>query len=286
MHISMLMQVPGILQKIKKEHEQLKEIVRRHEIDVVFSDNRYGLWHEDVLSIFMTHQLKIKAGNAIIENFLKKINMHYIRKFDACCVPDFPDEQNLSGTLSHFEQNKPTARFIGPQSRFSVYPVESVFDKRYTLMILISGPEPQRSIFEEKVLTQADRIKVKTLVLAGKPERHEHYHINDFVEVKNHMDSRTLLNHMKNSEIILSRSGYSTIMDLAYMKKKAIFIPTPGQTEQEYLAKYHASRGHCVNASQRTMNIQALLEAANDIRGFDLKFETGLLNGFLADLIS
>ncbi len=273
MNLSMLLQAPKILRRIQAEHKRLNNIVKEFQIDLVISDNRYGLWHTDVPSVIMSHQLRIMAGSRVVEALLKRINFRYLRRFAACWVPDFKDERNLSGALSHFEMKELDTVYIGPQSRFSVYQEVKEITEKFELVVLISGPEPQRSLFEKKVLEQLQSLKLKTLILAGKPGEDQKQDISEWVNYRSHMDSYELKQILLNAEMILSRPGYSTIMDLAVLGKKAIFIPTPGQTEQAYLARYHAGKGHCVSAEQRDFKLAELINACKTIQGFDLMNE-------------
>ncbi|MDZ7741950.1 MAG: glycosyltransferase family protein [Bacteroidota bacterium] len=284
MYRSMLLQAPKILKRIKQEHKRLKSIVGEHQIDLVISDNRYGLWHPDIPSVIMSHQLRIMAGSRMEEAMLRRINFRYLRKFTACWVPDVAGERNLSGALSHFEMKDLAPIYIGPQSRFSVYQQQEEIAGKYELLVSISGPEPQRSLFEKKVLEQIQSLKIKTLILAGKPGEDQNQNINKWIEYRSHMDSRELKQILLNAEMILSRPGYSTIMDLASLGKKAIFIPTPGQTEQEYLARYHAGQGHCVCAEQKDFQLAELINACKSVQGFDLMNETSAYQELIESL--
>jgi len=57
---------------------------------------------------------------------------------------------------------------------------------------------------------------------------------------------------------VISRSGYTTIMDLAVLEKKAYFIPTPGQNEQEYLAKRLTKLGIVPSCKQADFKLEKL----------------------------
>ena len=81
----------------KAERNALKGIIQDFEIDGVISDNRFGLYSEEVPCVFMSHQLRIQAP--YFQDFIQRMNFKHIKKFDACWVPD--DEQHtLSGKLT------------------------------------------------------------------------------------------------------------------------------------------------------------------------------------------
>lgn len=263
MLIKMATLSPKILSRIQIEHEYLKEIVRTHQIDGIISDNRFGLYHDVVPSIFITHQLFIKSP--LGEKVIERINKYFIKKYTHCWVPDYPEKHDsLSGSLSHKKHFHNNVTYIGPLSRFNNSNKE---DLKYDLMAIISGPEPQRQIFESKLLNQLKSLDLKTLVVLGQPQ-YNNIESDGNITIYSHMSSSELEVAIKQSNIIISRSGYSTIMDLDQLEKKAIFIPTPGQTEQEYLAKYHEKKGHCIWEKQKNFEVKHLWKSAKNIDGF------------------
>lgn len=256
MAFKMTIQIPRILQGIRKEKELLDEIIRNYKIDGVISDNRYGLSAKKVPCIFITHQLGIKAPRylSFLQPLIYRLNMHYISKFDECWVPDFIDEPNLSGELSHVKSLPKRTYFIGPLSRFAGIPDnESNSDGNsqytYDILVLLSGPEPQRTILEEKILSQLKLHNYSVIVVGGKPESGQGVTIEGRIEFFPHLDSERLRKAILQSRVAISRPGYSTLMDLTALGKKAVFIPTPGQTEQEYLAEYCLGKKwyYCMN---------------------------------------
>ena len=280
MQVKILFSIPKILWRIYKEHILLKKIIKEHKIDLVISDNRFGLWNKSVSCIFITHQLMIKSP--VAENFLFKINNFFIRKYNECWLPDDAGNDNLSGDLSHLYPLPANTFFIGALSRFNqlaylpgrqpttviMNGVEGQQSTTYDLMVILSGPEPQRTVFEKIIMEQLKNCTLKTLVVRGVPEINEHKTHADNIEVISHLQSEQMQQSILNSKIILARSGYSTIMDLPILAKKAIFVPTPGQTEQEYLAEYHLQNKIAYSISQDKFNLNVALAASQNYLGF------------------
>ena len=219
----MLAQLPKILRCIKEEKKWLEKIITSHHIDIVFSDNRFGLHSKNAHCIFMTHQLCIKTGNSFTEKIAKKINYKYINRFDECWVPDNIGGEDLAGELSHpARMPKTPVKYIGILSRFSKKETE----KKYDLVAVLSGPEPQRSFFEEILLKQVSASSLNAVLVRGLPGNTEIPHSD--IKLINHLPAADLNELMLSSEIIITRSGYSTLMDLVSIGSSAIFVPTPG----------------------------------------------------------
>jgi uncharacterized protein (TIGR00661 family) len=236
MPVKLILQLPKILYRIYTETLWLKKAVAENRIDAVISDNRMGLFHETIPCIYITHQLTIKTGNQFTESIAQKIHYHYINKFSACWVPDAKAELNLAGALSHpVILPKVAVTYIGPLSRFEKRDLVN----KYGLCIILSGPEPQRTVFEKIILEELHKIEGRICLVRGLPEETEIPQLdNSSIEIKNHLAADELNNIILQSKMIISRCGYSTVMDLVKLQKKAILVPTPGQTEQEYLSRY------------------------------------------------
>ena len=141
-------------------------------------------------------------------------------------------------------------------------------DYRYEIMVLLSGPEPQRSILEEKLLGEFKNYNGKVLFVKGIIEEEQTTTASGSMTICNYMTSDTLQKALNESKLIVSRSGYTTIMDLAKLGKKAFFIPTPGQFEQEYLAKRLSQQGFVPSCKQDEFSIDKL-ETMNNFAGFE-----------------
>ncbi|MCX6296691.1 MAG: glycosyltransferase [Bacteroidetes bacterium] len=275
MAFRMLLSIPKIVNGIKEEHQQLDKIIDENKIDIVLSDNRYGCWNKKVKSIFITHQLMIKAP--IAESILHKKVLKYISNYDECWIPDLDGSENLSGDLAHKYPLPKNTFFIDPLSRFHLSAdfisrelEEIEMKSKYEIMAIISGPEPQRSIFEKSVIEQLKSSPFKALVVRGKADHEEKTETINNITIVSHLKAKEMQTAIEDSEIILSRSGYSTIMDLASLGKKAIFIPTPGQTEQEYLAKLCMENGVAFSHVQTSFNLKNALEASKKYKGFKI----------------
>ena len=260
MSISMLLQLPKILIGIKKEQSILNQIIDDYKIDGVISDSRFGLYSETIPCAFITHQLQIQSP--YFSDLIKNFNYKYINKFDACWVMD-DEENNLAGSLSKPNALPNNTIYIGTQSRFE----KQESKKKYDFMAIVSGPEPQRTILE-KGLTNAlkDRTE-KSLIVLGKPELNTSEQIGN-LSIQSHLNAKELNTAILQSDLIICRPGYSTVMDLAKLEKKAIFIPTPGQTEQEYLSENFMSKGICYSQNQSDFNFKLALKESEHYNGF------------------
>ncbi len=259
----MLAQIPKIFSSIKKEHRWLQKIIHQHKIDAVISDNRYGLYSKHVPCYFITHQLQVLTANKWMDTFAQIINYKYINRFTACWVPDEKEEPSLAGKLSHPGiLPKIPLHYIGPLSRFEKGETQ---EKKYTWMMILSGPEPQRTLLEMKFLLSAGSMQDEVLLVRGKPGSVENIPVPGNCIVYNHLPTEDMLLAIQSSEYIISRCGYTTVMEMFSLQKKCIFIPTPGQTEQEYLAKHLMKKQWCYTFLQH----QPFLENIEKARTFN-----------------
>ena len=227
----LFLQIPKFLKVYKIERNFIKVLVKKEKIKAIISDNRFGVFDKSILSIYITHQLRVKSGWS---TFLSsKIHQKMIANFDECWVPDIQEKPNLSGDLSHDIQLKTSIKYIGVLSQFQKHEQ----NKKYDILVLLSGPEPQRSILEKKLLYEFKTPSKKVCFIRGVIENKIDKRQENSRTIYNYLLGDDLQKVINQSELIIARSGYSTIMDLAKLGKKAFFIPTPGQAEQEYLAK-------------------------------------------------
>ena len=257
----MIQQGPKMRRAIQYEHRWLKKMSKQHGFDAVISDNRYGLYHSTIPCIFITHQLTIKSSLAKwTEKILQKRNYRYINKFTACWVPDVEGENNLAGELSH-PQEKPAIplHYIGFLSRFER---KAVPEKKNHLLFVLSGPEPQRSMLEEKIINDISEYNYTAAIVRGLPGVSSLIPSTNRIQFYNHLSADDLNAVMQEAEYVFSRSGYSTVMDIIALQKKTILIPTPGQTEQKYLGNYLMKKGMAVCIAQKDFSLQEALAAA------------------------
>ncbi|WP_299398599.1 glycosyltransferase [uncultured Gelidibacter sp.] len=264
--LKLLMHTPRIIKTIRLEQLAIERIVKTHAIDGIISDNRFGVFHKDIPSVFITHQLKVLSGNTT--RLSTAIHQRIIKKFDVCWVPDYAGEPNLSGTMGHIENAELNITYIGPLSRFQ----KSAAPTEYEIMVLLSGPEPQREILEKKLLTTFKDYNGKVLFVRGVMGTEQSCHTSNNMTVYNFMTTEMLEKSLNTSNLIIARSGYTTLMDLAKLGKKAFFIPTPGQFEQEYLAKTMTENNWAPSCNQQEFSLEKL-KSIHDFNGFELMDE-------------
>ncbi|MBS1919598.1 MAG: glycosyl transferase family 28 [Bacteroidetes bacterium] len=264
----MIKQIPVIKKVIRYEKEWLIKTIKEHQLDAVISDNRYGLYNESVLSVLITHQLSIKTNwGEWSERLLQKKNFNLLNHFSECWIPDYEDIHNLAGILSH-PQKKPDipCQYIGWLSRIKK---KNIAVEKNHLLLLLSGPEPQRSLFENIIIQQISHYNGTATIVRGLPNATTLIPSTNSLRFYNHLKADEMGVEMERAEFIIARSGYSTIMDIAALQKKSILIPTPGQTEQEYLAQYLSKKQFASWCTQKEFSIENSLAKA---RGFSYKF--------------
>ncbi|MBL7742649.1 MAG: glycosyl transferase family 28 [Chitinophagaceae bacterium] len=260
---NMITQSGSILRTIRKENDWLKKMLKEYGFAAVISDNRYGLYHPSVPSIFITHQLTIKSPlGRWSERLLQKRAYQYINHFSECWVPDFAGETSLASELSHpAVLPEIPVRYTGLLSRFDK---KEIKETEGHLLIVLSGPEPQRSILEEKIIKEIAHYPGTATVVRGLPASVNIIPSTNQIRFYNHLPAEELSREMSRAEYIISRSGYSTIMDLVKLQKKSILIPTPGQTEQEYLGKYLSEKKQAVCIAQRRFSLNNAIKQAKE----------------------
>jgi len=280
-----LLQAPKLIKQIRREHEWLKEVQKVKGFNLVISDNRFGLYHPGIPAIFITHQLAFKTSfGKWVNHRLQKINYWYINRFSVCWIPDFENENQLAGELSHPSSlPKIPLNYIGILSRFKGKKINT---KKDHILIIISGPEPQRSIFEKIIIRDIAHYHGTATIVRGLPDAESIIPSTGMLKFYNHMPAEELENEIAQAEIVISRSGYSTVMDLFTMQKKSILIPTPGQPEQEYLGNYLMNRGVVCSVKQDRFTITEALQQAAAFRYYLPDVENGMnFNKLIEDLL-
>lgn len=250
----LLRNFPKMMEAIWREKKLVKEWIKKYDIDGIISDNRLGVFSKKIPSVFITHQLNVMTGNTTW--ITSKLHQYIIKKYAECWVPDLEETPNLTGKLGHLDKHNLTIKYIGPLSRLHKKETKN----KYDLMIILSGPEPQRGLLEEKLKKEILRYQGKIIFIKGIVEKTQKNEEIENVTYFNFMNSRQLEKIFNESDTVLCRSGYTTIMDLSKLGKKAFFIPTPGQYEQEYLAKKLQEEGLVPYAEQDDFKIENLLE--------------------------
>jgi uncharacterized protein (TIGR00661 family) len=257
--VKIILQIPRILASVRRERRWLQRFAREKRIDAVVSDNRYGFFLKDVYSVFITHQLTIKTPfGKSFDSLLRKLNYRFISRFNECWIPDTKEPGSLAGELS----NPPSLPllpiyYIGNLARFTSAGKQE--EKNY-LLVMISGPEPQRSIFESRILDQVAHLNAPVHLLRGLPATQGSLpDASPTVIIENHREGLSLQKLISGASVVISRPGYTTVMEMLSCGKRCIFIPTPGQSEQEYLGKHLAEQGYSLCASQAAFNLKQLL---------------------------
>lgn len=289
--LKIIAQIPRILFSIYQEHQWLKTAVKKYALDAVISDNRFGMYHNKIPSVYITHQLLIKTGNKFSERLAKKINYWFIKKYTQCWVPDFEGKDNMAGQLSHPKKLNINIKYIGCLSRFEKHKAVEI---KYDLLILLSGPEPQRTILEKLLLVQLKDFAEEVLLVRGKPEINKiSFNLNDIpsnIHVKNHLTTVELNLAIEQAKIIISRAGYTTVMDLIKLQKKAILIPTPGQTEQEYLGQFLLQQNLFYSVQQHEFFLKEALQKVTTFpflfMEYDMEQFKNVINKFIENIRS
>lgn len=254
----MLSQLPGMLQAIRREHRWVLHYCERNEVDGIISDNRYGFYHPQLPSVILTHQLAIQTGRGNFWNrIVQQMNYKRLKHFDEVWVVD-EKEIGLAGKLSHPKRLPAHSRYIGLLSQFENHAASCEGE---SLLILLSGPEPQRNYFSDLLWKQVSHLNMPVVFVEGKAGANRE--ANGNLRHYDLISGTVLQEEIKKAKLVICRAGYSTLMDLVAMNKRAIIIPTPGQTEQEYLADYLSDQKIFFKARQENFSLpDALKEAA------------------------
>lgn len=262
-----ILRFPVYVTAMFHEHDYVRRFITDRRIDVIFSDNRFGFYSREVPSFFMGHQLRIlnPLGSRILEDGSEVYNKYFLDRYAGVLVPDFK-EDGLAGRLAHdlsvFDERR--LNYVGALSEFGYRPSVQDVD----VFVSISGPEPQRSSFERLVLSQLDSFSGRVVISLGKPE--DNFHRG--TKLKSYLGREEREDLLNRSKIVVARSGYSTLMDLFALRKKGFLIPTPGQLEQEYLAKRHMERKTFYSVQEKELDLPRQLEAALAFKAPALKY--------------
>ena len=253
-------QTSHIRKTIATEKEKTRQIIKDYQIEGIISDNRFGVYSDELkTNVFITHQIHVLSGiTTLLSTY---INRQHLKNFEQIWIPDYASkERNLSGKLSHVKDLPEQCQYIGALSRFKKRALET----KYKYLLLLSGPEPQRSLLEEKLLECFSNTNDSILLVRGViSEEKQLSTSNPNLHIRNYLFGRELEEAINSSETIVARSGYTTLMDLAKLEKRAFFIPTPGQEEQEYLAKRLERQGIAPFCTQNQFSLEKLKEVEN-----------------------
>lgn len=232
---NLLSGMPSIIKAVIAEKSVARSIVKKYKANVILSDNRLGFYNSQIKNLYMTHQVNILHSRPLISWIGTRLHQFFINKYNHVIIPDFDDQRALCPKLSHgFNKN---VIWIGPISRIKKLNLQVNND----IVIILSGPEPQRTILEDKLLNLMAQLQSYSVVFVRGTDipikiNRDNFQNCTFHDIAGSAEIEKLLNR---SRLLIARSGYSTIMDVYNLNIKAIWIPTPGQTEQEYLAQVH-----------------------------------------------
>lgn len=288
-YAAVLLQTPKILASAIREHTSLRRVIAEVNPDIIISDNRFGFFNKSAFCVYITHMLRIPFPKPF--RFLEPAGVLFhrliIRRYSMCLVPDMPGETNLSGKLSHNVSNTVSPLFMGILSRFSTEedsPISPEIKKPYTCLIL-SGPEPQRTILFRKAAEAAVKNRKRLVVLSVTPLKSE-LNENNLITIKVNQPSAVLRHYITNCERVICRSGYTALMELISLRKGAIIVPTPGQTEQEYLGDYMHGRFGFVTVRQHLLSEDSFKIPLTSTEGSYSAFDTaGLPDEALKEML-
>jgi hypothetical protein len=280
-YISLLFKIPALLYHIIIEHLRLKRILSEYSVDIIISDNRFGLWNRKVTSVYITHMplVPFPLWCKFLEPIGLLLHRQIIRKYTLCFIPDLPGDLNLSGRLSHNVKLPGNVRYIGILSRFA-YAGKNINDNKIKFRhntVILSGPEPQKEILKQKLIAILQDKEPNTVIFEGTPKNEGAISGYRNIVFYNHLPSIPMREIIESSELIITRSGYTTLMELASLNLTALIIPTPGQTEQEYLAEYLSAKGWFSTVSQNALKDGILITPGKVIRHDEINRQSSIL---------
>lgn len=263
----LLWQMPKMIFHMWQEHHWLKKAQQAYQFDLVISDNRFGFFHQQISSVFITHQLYLQTPFVWTSRLYQKILYRWLNYFTACWIPDIQAAPGLSGTLAH-PTKMPTTPFwyMGILSRWSNKDQhkEEDAENEITFLAIVSGPEPQRTLFEKQIWEQGNALGKKFVLVAGLPGQSSYKKVSTCGTCYHHLDSNALAAQIKSAKYIICRGGYTSLMELISFQKKLILIPTPGQTEQTYLATHWSKHGWAVSMDAESFQLKTALALAHN----------------------
>jgi uncharacterized protein (TIGR00661 family) len=248
--IGFLLRSPKLQFTIRRELRAVLKLLAKKRYDVILSDTRYGIYHRKIPSFFITNQLRLMNPYRFrtLELGSELYNRFFFKRYCGIIVPDFADQDDLGGDLTHnlrlIDMSK--IHYVGPISDFKPRELPQTID----YLISLSGPPLERALFRQTILNQLaslngniaittpeHNLDSKSSCLIRKVQS-DARKINVYTYLSR-MDRELLLNRAK---LLISKIGFTTLSDMAVLRKKALFLPTPGQPEQLYLAQYHNTK--------------------------------------------
>src|SRR5690606_13577563 len=189
MRIHFMLKSPLMLKAIIAEYNALSSFISSDgSVAGIISDNRLGCFSKKVLSAYVTHQLQLLSGST--SKITSRVHHFFIKRYSECWVPDTKEPGNLTGEMSVSKKYNKPVKYVGPLSRF----MKRKADKSYDLLVLLSGPEPQRRLLEEILLMELKGYEGRILFIRGKVDA------ESTVEEKGKM---TILNYLTGTPLEL-----------------------------------------------------------------------------------
>lgn len=252
---TMARQFPAMVRSVRQEQALFDRLRSDLRLDAVISDQRFGVRGADLPSVLITHQ--VFPFTPFAQGALRKLNLRHMARFDRCWIMDEPEAPGLAGELSHGAQLPANARYIGVHSRMK-HPAH-LPTTRHRVVAVISGPEPQRTLFEQRLTEQLRDLPGRHLLVRGLPGAPGQDRTGNLERIS-HLGSEDLAAALTTADLVVSRSGYTTLMDLVSLGRSALIVPTPGQAEQEYLGRIHGRTGRFMVQAQGSLDIARALD--------------------------
>lgn len=254
-YLRMSLATPWVLARMRSEHRFVEALVAREHYDCVVSDSRFGMWSANIPSYCILHSLRqiIPGRPRWMERLVERGQRDLTKGFTRILIPDIEEQQGLSGELGHdpvIDWGVDRLCYIGPLSGISRTDAPVDIDCFFS----ISGIEPQRSILEKRVLAALPQLDGRIVVTLGRPAQAGSCRQSGNATVHGYLDRKAQGEMLNRARLVMTRSGYTTLMELAELGQRALLVPTPGQSEQEYLARFHHQRGHVWSTTQRNLD--------------------------------
>ena len=271
------------------EHRFAEKMVERYHYDVLVSDNRFGFYSRHAKSIYMTHQRRI-AFPKVLSAF-EPVGMLWhasvMKHFDEVWVPDLPEFPGYAAGLSHVNKSPVPVKYVGALSRFENH-LGTETPRNYKFVAIVSGVEPARSRFESLLRNVLAKVPGRHAIILGKPVLGVKSWSEGNIDFHTHLPDREFAEAVRGAQWVVSRGGYSTVMDMAVLGAKCIFVPTPGQYEQVILAQDLAREGYAATISESNFSIETLLAAMSEKGNVSLPKpkDNALLKNAVSDVLT
>lgn len=284
-YLRMTAAMPWVLAGYRREHRLADKLVAERHFDCVVSDSRLGLWSQAVPSYCIFHSIhqRVPFFSHFTERFVERGQRDLLKGFTKVLIPDVEENGGLSGWLGHdpvFDWGEGRLVYIGPLSSVPRMDVEQDIDVFFS----VSGIEPQRGLLEQLVLQALPKLSGKIVVTLGRPKDGGECREVAGATVYGYLDRKHQAEMLNRAKLVMTRSGYTTLMELAGIGRRALFVATPGQSEQEYLAEFHRERGHVWSVEQKHLDIPRDLERARAATGIPRMDTCASVGNFLATI--